>query len=87
MSNSEPREIQSPVQLFKPAAEDEGNRSPVKFFGPKDANAPQPAKRQASPARKPSKSSAKSTGTSASSAEESPPVSRVTPTQIPESDS
>lgn len=88
MSNSEPRELSSPVQLYPATTEPKG--SPVRFLGPKDATAPKPAKRRTrTSTKKASKPSSNQEPQSASTAEESSstPAPKVTPTQIPESDS
>lgn len=88
MSSSEPRELSSPVQLYPATTESKG--SPVRFLGPKDVTAPKPAKRRArTSTKKTSRTSLSQEPQSASTAEESSqaPAPKVTPTQIPESDS
>lgn len=86
--NSEPREVNPPVQLLGSAKDRDGDRTPVKFFGPKDATAPKPAKRQVRSAKKAAKtSSTQSAPTAEESAQKPTTRPAPRPTQIPESDS
>lgn len=82
MSESKPsREIAPPVQFYKQQVDDEGNRSPVQFFGPKAAAVPNPVKKRVRTNK------ATKAAPVPDVAEKSAPAPRPIPTSIPESDS
>lgn len=78
--NDEPRKIAPPVQFFD-KTDRNGMRSPVKFYGPKDADAPKPVKKRVRTNSKPK------TAPVPDAEETSAPSPRPIPTSIPESDS